>query len=90
MPNRPGSSDQDELRTIPSGRRPTVLLTIPSVLLYEPRIYLLTAVLGILSRFGKVGILPLDAAVFRTVRKLSGKGSLAGLPWSVALNRAFL
>jgi len=49
----------------------------------------LPAVLGILSRFGKIAVLPFYPRVLCPVWKLSSQRGLAMLRWLIGFNRAF-
>src|SRR5262249_23023191 len=59
-------------------------------LLPETKIHVLPAMLRVLSRFGKISIVALDARIFRAVWKLSFKRGLAMLVAILAFDRTLL
>src|SRR5437763_6465125 len=67
-----------------------VFLVVLVRLLTKAGIHILAAVFGILSRFGKIRVAPLNTGIFGAVRKLSLERCLAVLVAIFALDRALL
>jgi len=74
----------------PSCRQRIVFLVVLIALLAVARIHILPAVLGILSRFGKISVPSFNAGIVSAMRQLSFHRRLAMLLRLVGLDRTFV